>query len=182
MANSGRPYVSAPIEKLEHLFETSIEDANILEEIVRELSFRKTRRARNLLAAVSAKIANFEPEPDGPEAGSEGEILSAEESKDEGAIYGKNDRSENSAGNRSAKEVRFGGDHPPDDRKKPEHLTLIRPVGTPGLPESWVRPLKTDRPLTIPKNAALPEVYVAALTARHVWSCSQGGRGRIRDT
>jgi hypothetical protein len=56
-------------------------------------------------------------------------------------------------------------DQPPDDRKRPEHLSRIRPVGTPGLPQPWFRPLNAGRPLSIPADADLPEIYAAALTA-----------------
>ncbi len=38
-------------------------------------------------------------------------------------------------------------------------------VGTPGLPQPWVRPLNADRPLSIAGDADLPQIYVAALTA-----------------
>ncbi len=56
-------------------------------------------------------------------------------------------------------------DQPPDDRKRPDHLSSIRPVGTRGLPTPWVRALNADNPLNIPPGADLPQVYIVALAA-----------------
>ena len=61
-----------------------------------------------------------------------------------------------------ANEAHPDGPHP-DDRQKPELLTLVRPPGTRGLPDAWQRPLKRDVALQLAANAGLPERFVAAL-------------------
>ena len=56
-------------------------------------------------------------------------------------------------------------EQPPDDRRRPESLSPMRPVGTAGLPAPWVRPLDGNVSLSVPPDADLPHLYSAALSA-----------------
>jgi len=153
MVEVRRPYITSSIEDLEAIFATHPEDLPILSQLVQELSLRKTKRAHRLLALAADRLAGLEPEADGPATASDDELLSAEEGADapEYEEVGKVARDDhiNAAAHERLTEDKVGSDQPPDDRKRPEHLTRIRPVGTPGLPQPWVRPLNADRPLTV---------------------------------
>ena len=67
----------------------------------------------------------------------------------------------------------------PDDRRRPETLTRIRPPGTPGLPTPWVRPLNNNVALALPGNPDLPQEYAAALSAL-IAEIKQTGAGQKR--
>jgi hypothetical protein len=167
MAETVRPYLSLSFEDLEAIFGNHTNDAAVLTQLVQELSFRSTRKARHLLSLVAERLVDLEPEPDGPASASDDELLAAEEeaSENEKAETDRCDTNPNvpQRNRRHAKD--FGSDQPPDDRQRPTHLSRIRPVGTTGLPQSWVRPLNTDRPLSVAADAGLPQTYVVALTA-----------------
>lgn len=169
MADARRPYTSLSIVDLEAIFGAHNQDLIVLTQIVEELSFRKTRRAHRLLALTAERLASLEPEADGPANASDDELLSVEDGTDvpehEVAETAPRDGNISAASQERPTEGKVGSDQPPDDRKRPEHLTRIRPVGTPGLPQPWVRPLNADRPLSVAADADLPQIYVAALTA-----------------
>ncbi len=166
MADAPRPYTSSSIEDLEALYRAHPDDLSVLSRLVQELSFRTTRRSRQLLALAAERLADLEPEPDGPASASDDELLSAEElSNYEGAETKAHADNVNPAAPARLPNDNVGSDEPPDDRKRPERLSRIRPVGTPGLPQPWVRPLNADRRLGVAADADLPQIYVAALVA-----------------
>jgi hypothetical protein len=172
MVEAERPYTSASIEDLEGLFFTQGEEVSVLSQLVEELSHRKTKRARRLLALAAEKLADLEPEADEsiePMA-LDDELLSDEEDwqvpehEDAGnAIRDATVNTPDLAGRPA--DGTAERDQPPDDRKRPERLSSVRPVGTPGLPSPWVRPLHADRPLSIAADADLPQIYAVALAA-----------------
>jgi hypothetical protein len=166
MADALRRYISSSIEDLEALYRAHPDDLNVLSRLVQELSFRTTRRSRQLLALAAERLAGLEPEPDGPTSASDEELLSAEGLSDyEGAETSAPADNVNAAAPARLLKDNVGSDEPPDDRKRPERLSRIRPVGTPGLPQPWVRPLNADRRLGVAADANLPQIYVAALVA-----------------
>ena len=77
MADAKRPYTSLTIEDLVALYRVHSGDFNILSQLVQELSFRTTPKERQLLALAAKRLAEFEPEPDGPENKSDDAFLSA---------------------------------------------------------------------------------------------------------
>jgi len=158
MADAKRPYTSLTIEDLVALYRAHSDDLDILSHLVQELSFRTTPKERQLLAFAAKRLAELEPEPDGPENNSDDALLSA--TLDEG-----NEDPVIMTGPTRLSKTTIGSDHPPDDRRRPERLSRIRPVGTAGLPQAWVRPLKNDRPLNVSPDAEPSQVYVAALVA-----------------
>ena len=166
MIDSQRPYTSLSIEDLEALYAEHSRDVSILSQLVQELSIRKTRRARRLLALVAGSLSKLEPEPEGAEQASSDDAPSAENRpvsiEDEFASYSDYDVSLVSKEPARGKPAT---DQPPDDRKRPERLARIRPLGTPGLPQPWVRPLNRDKELTVAANADFSQVYAAALAA-----------------
>jgi AAA domain/Topoisomerase DNA binding C4 zinc finger/PLD-like domain len=170
MVELRRPHITSSTEDLETIFAAHPEDLLVLSQLVQELSLRKTKRARRLLALAAEKLAGLEPEADGPATASDDKLLSADEEgadapEHEEAGVAARDDNINAGARERPTEDKVGGDQPPDDRKRPEHLARIRPVGTPRLPQPWVRPLNADRPLNVAADADLPQIYVAALTA-----------------
>ncbi|MGH9415705.1 MAG: AAA domain-containing protein [Terriglobales bacterium] len=53
----------------------------------------------------------------------------------------------------------------PSDRGLPPSFTLIRPPGTPGLPDAWNPRLEIGAPLRVPPDSDVPQLYIAALAA-----------------
>jgi len=162
-----RPYVSWSIEHLEAQFEVHRGNLEVVLLLKEELTFRKTKRAQRLLVQVLASIDAFgrdsgeatEPEPvlDSRPVGGVHEVQGSASLED---LF-RDLHVEESAG--SATEATT--EQPPDDRRRPHTLSLIRPLGTPGLPPAFVRPLDTSLNLNIPTDADLPILYVAALSA-----------------
>lgn len=182
-----RPFLSSDIAELEALFASHIRDAAVLRQLAAELTRRQSSRASRLLSKVALELSKYGPEeeplsepigvqtkeeiPIGLEH-TEREIRFAEERQAAGISRG----SSVAAGKhpvldaRGAKpsgttELEGNADIPPDDRKRPARLSLMRPPGTAGLPNSWVRQLSQDLKLNLSKDAGLPEKYCAALSA-----------------
>lgn len=150
----------ARIEHLNDLLIKNPRDRKILCFLLEELARRHTKRARKLLPVVANLLAELEFH--------------------EGKVKGAKCEREYELGNETvpATSTRIGGDEktrvdelyvgdgddrPPDDRKQPKVLSRIRPPGTPGLPDPWVRPLNNNILLSLPENTDLPQVYAAAL-------------------
>jgi hypothetical protein len=165
MTQAGRPYSSFSIEDLEALFAAQGHDVLILSQLVEELSPRKTKRARRLLSLAAKTLSEVEPEGDeSPESNAsyDSETL-------EGEDWGP-PRHQTALNNGPVDEGRSREnipdlEQPPDDRRRPQRLSLIRPVGTPGLPAPWIRTLDASGPLSVAADADLPQIYVAALAA-----------------
>ena len=116
----------------------------MLSQLVEVLSPRRTRRARRLLVSVAERLSEFEPEGDDDHPPQS--IIDDQETGD-----GARDGPKHNEGQHQR-----GSDQPPDDRKRPERLTSIRPVGTPGLPTPWIRPLNTEPPSKHPCGCRPP--------------------------
>src|SRR5260370_4564204 len=162
MTDIRRPYSSLSIEDLETLFAAQSTDVLFLSQLIAELSSHKTKRARLLLAIAARNLAESEfTGDDTPEADSSNIETMYED--DRGTGQHEPTAANNDSGNSDrSKQNSPNGDRPPDDRKRPEHLSSRRWVGTSGIAESWVRPLGTDRRLNISTDADLPQVYIAA--------------------
>jgi hypothetical protein len=162
-----RPYVSLSIEALEALYAEHIEDVSVLSQLVHELSIRTTRRARRLLALAADSLSKLEPETESAVQPSDKET--AAPPVEDGPLSvdadPPSDGGEDSSPQEQPEQAQFFGEQPPDDRKRPERLTRIRPVGTPGLPQPWIRPLSKDKTLAVAADADFPQVYAAALAA-----------------
>lgn len=170
-----RPYLSLGIAELEALFAERAGDVAFLRALATELTHRETNRANRLLSKVAFELskhgAEDEPQPElvGVQIQAEMPLVSSEVVEEEGDA----EPSEAEPRRESLSPARpshFGAasqeqDIPPDDRKRPERLSLIRPPGTSGLPNSWSRKLAQDVTLSVAKDADLPERYCAALAA-----------------
>jgi hypothetical protein len=167
MVEARRPYSALSIETLETLFATQGTDVSFLSQLIAELSSRKTKRARLLLAMAAKNLTEYDSAEDQL---SEPDLPDNETSEDEdweAPDPESTDTAANGNPNNSGrtKQNFSNADKPPDDRKRPERLSSVRPVGTPGLPAPWVRPLNADRSLNIAAGADLPDVYIAPLSA-----------------
>ncbi len=165
-----RPFFQSSIEDLETLFAERSEDIGFLKSLTQELSLRKTKRARRLLDLALVRLLEapntngwVEPNVSGDDLPVMPKDLnsSVNEEIDEDIRAG----DANAYGPKLQTSGTASIAQPPDDRKRPEHSSRIRPLGTPGLPEPWVPALRSDRQLDISANADLPQIYVAALTA-----------------
>lgn len=151
-----RPYLNCSIEDLEHRFAEHRGDMAVLQLLLEELPHRTTKRARRLMAQVAAALAEHSPEDDEPH---EAEAPPPPEPPRATAR-----RSHPQAEPRSL----FGDaaqdfEQPPDDRRRPDRLTRMRPPGVKGVPDPWVRPLGQDLKLEVTADADLPDLYAAAL-------------------
>ena len=156
-----RPFFQSSIEDLEALFAERSEDIDFLTSLVQELSLRKTKRALRLLDLAVVRLLEA---PD--TNGSGGPNVSGDDlpvmPKDQNSAV--NEEIDEDAHADSVKASAFArqisgtasSEQPPDDRKRPEHLSRIRPLGTPGLPEPWTPALRADLQLEISANADLP--------------------------
>lgn len=157
MADSSRPYASYSIKDLETVFNASDCDVTILTRLVHELSIRTVPRARRLLVRAAKRLGDLGSTTDGEDSPSE--------YVDDAPYQGELDWGATEYASAGPTSGDVGDiDQPPDDRKRPKHLSRIRPLGTPGLPAPWSRPLRVDRSLAVAPNADLPQVY-AALSA-----------------
>jgi ssDNA-binding Zn-finger/Zn-ribbon topoisomerase 1 len=160
-----RPYVSWPIERLESIFESEGGDQAVHSQLKEELSFRTTRRALRLLARVNERIADLDTEEPAESEGDvegtgfdEGDADEATPSFNDPQSYG--EEPPGSSGGESADR-----EQPPDDRRRPQILSTIRPVGTSGLPPPWIRPLDGNLSLHVPGEVDLPQLYATAISA-----------------
>jgi hypothetical protein len=156
-----RPYLQRGIAELQQLFASHRNDAAVLQKLVEESAHRKTSTARALMTKILSRIGEIEDGSDTNET-----AISAFQGQDEEQPLS----SENQVPHEAAKEVQrlrgtsgltrprtprsyelFGSETEvygpiPDDRKRPDQLTLTRPPGTRGLPDPYVRPLKREHP------------------------------------
>lgn len=181
MSEARRPYAASSINDLEAIFGSHPEDLAVLSLLVEELSHRKTQRARHLLALVAERLANLEPEADDAvePGGLDDDLPSTEEDPDTSERENMGTRVGEENVKAAAAKPPADSDQPPDDRKRPERLSLVRPVGTPGLPEPRAYSLKAGRPLGVPTDADLPQIYAAALAAL-IFEIKTTGAGQKR--
>jgi hypothetical protein len=163
-------YVS--IEHLADILKKNPRDHGTLCILLDELARRHTKRARKLLAIVRKLLAELES----------GEAkVKAVQAERERELSNDPDPAKTSmggdatSGTDGSREI-DGNCRPPDDRKQPKVLTRIRPPGTPGLPDPWIRPLNDNISLGLPQNADLPQIYAAAL-ARLISEVKRTGAG-----
>jgi len=162
-----RPYISWSIQHLEAQFEVHRGNLEVLLLLKEELTFRKTKRGQKLLAQVLASMEAFErgsgeaTEPERvlvlPPGGRDDEVQASASGEDSITDFRVGESLRCATGATT--------DQPPDDRRCPPTLSLIRPLGTLGLPLAWVRPLDAGSNLNLPSDADLPLFYVAALSA-----------------
>ena len=165
-----RPYMSWSVDKLEALFESKSGAPEVVSQIKEELSFRTTKRAQRLLEQVNQNLAPkgaevpTEHETDGEVAEPDKENDEFEEEADQEVDqpFGSGTQQEMPDALNNATS---NGDQPPDDRNRPQTLSQIRPLGTGGLPQPWIRPLDQDLTLRLPSDADVPQIYCAALAA-----------------
>jgi hypothetical protein len=155
MVDSRRPFASYSIEDLETVFSAPHRDVAILTLLVQELSVRKLPRARRLLVRAAKKLSDFDSQAGGDGAPSTfvDDAPPQEEASCDAIEYESvrptvNDDPVNAANPRGERrDDTIDRDRPPDDRKRPECLTRVRPLGTLGLPPPWVRLLDANREL-----------------------------------
>jgi hypothetical protein len=145
--------------------------------VVRELSKRKTPEVRQFLELAKKRLLELKLSDDEPVENEGYEEVGNGEGYEE---VGDGEESTSdlrnkepiivSVGNKNSSQTRskprvVSSEEPPDDIKKPKQLSRVRPVGTPGLPPAWMRPLDTGITLNVPADADLPQIYAAALSA-----------------
>lgn len=157
-----RPYSKLSIEALEQMFSDNSRDRNTLDRLLKELDHRGTKRARRLTESVKESINALSPA---------GQKKKRSDSKRRAAK--KLNKTKDSANNTKKtlpKAETYKGnstdpDQPPDDRRCPDHLTAVRPLGVSGVPSAWEPPLAQDIQLDVPPDAKLPDIYISALGA-----------------
>lgn len=154
-----RPHFHKGIADLQNLFAANINNKSILQELLQELAYRKTPQARTLMKKILARLERISAEDSEPAIDSDNAIQRPEEvfESEPTDIYGP----------------------APDDQKRPQQLSQIRPLGTPGLPDAYVRPLKREVSLNLPPNADLPDRFVAAI-AELIREMKKTGAGQRR--
>jgi ssDNA-binding Zn-finger/Zn-ribbon topoisomerase 1 len=185
-----RPYLQKDIAELQRLFAWHRDDVAVLQDLLAELGHRRAGSARNLMSQILSRIDEIEPESESDRENGEPEIRYTHDWGTWGfrGEYGKQTVSSKSQiANETANKVQaprattgsirtstpqhyelFGSETEaygpiPDDRERPDRLALIRPPGTRGLPDAYVRPLKREVALNLPPDADLPDRFIAAL-------------------
>jgi ssDNA-binding Zn-finger/Zn-ribbon topoisomerase 1 len=154
----GRPHFHKGIAHLRRLFASNENSFSILQELSEELAHRKTPDARSLMKDVLARLEGIDQHTEDPDIDYDDEPSRSEE------LFGNKTES-------------YGPI--PDDQKRPDRLSRIRPPGTPGLPDAYVRPLKQEVTLNLPVNADLPDRFIAAL-AELIREIKRTGSGQKR--
>lgn len=161
-----RPLINAGIDELREILGTYGDSETVLEQLYAELTHRKTKGARALMAQVSQRLADLE----------DGDVVDEPGVVDDGppklaAKPGETDV-------QSPIEPSPLKPHP-DDQKRPKRLTLMRPPGTAGLKDAYQKKLKPDVTLPVGDDTDLPELYVAALNAL-IAEIKKSGSGQKR--
>lgn len=157
-----RPHFHRRVADLQRVFASSRNDTSILQELLEELAHCRTSDARALLQKVSVRLEELEARE--PEEGTDAEIQSGDSTEHSGELF--------------ASETESYGPIP-DDQKRPDRLSRIRPPGTAGLPNAYVRPLKREVSLNLPVNADLPDRFIAAV-AELIREIKRTGSGQKR--
>lgn len=160
-----RPYISSSIKKLEELFQQRKGSREtVLRDLLQELRYRKTKRARRLLERVTKKLTKHasddsertcqdEDDPDlFHEPSSKPGLTDDSAQSRAGPHYGESESVADSDSNL-----------PPDDVKRPDRLQRMRPPGTSGLPDPWIRKLDQSLELSVGRDADRLDVYIEAL-------------------
>ena len=138
-----RPHSQKSNAGLKQFFLTHQDNVMVLQELLEELAHRRTPSARSLMTEIIARINEIEMRRH-DRAGQSAHTIPPPN----GELFGSETESDG---------------HMPDDRERPSQLTLIRPPGTTGLPDAYVRPLKREVSLGLSANADLPDRFIAAL-------------------
>jgi hypothetical protein len=154
----GWPHFHKGIADLRRLSASNENNVSILQELLEELAHRKTPDARALMKDVLARLEEIAPHAEDPD-------------------FDHNDKPWRSAELFGSETEAYGPI--PDDQKRPDRLSRIRPPGTPGLPDAYVRPLKREVSLNLPANADLPDRFIAAL-AELIREIKRTGSGQKR--
>ena len=169
---------------LKRLFELHQDDAPLLQELLEELAFRKKADSRSLMARVLARLQEIEQQlryrreftelKNGGISNSPADAPSAPEQTGDSTA----------PSSPLPRHDLFGIDTIsygplPDDRDRPKRLSGIRPLGTKGLPDAYVRPLKKQISLDVPTNADIPDRFIVALNAL-VGEMKRTGAGQKR--
>ena len=168
-----RPFFKYSARQLEELFDTDSHSPATLKLLKEELGHRTTNKAKGLLVRVeeAMKVAGgqevrkqSEPIVTPAEPAQLQLVQIPDQSQD--GVYEEDDgdstvpeSSRKKIGNRTDASVS------PDDIKKPDILTSMRPTGTRGLPEAYVRQLRQDINLRVNHDANVVDLYIAAVGA-----------------
>ena len=185
-----RLHIQKGIAELRQLSVDNWNDLSFLQELLEELAHRKTHAARSLMSEILVQIDRIDQQSKLEEDFSESEVQTREDDRTRGfernyeeqlidsqrpvthefsrgvpnrsytskSRHSTSTRSDESFGSKTAV---YG--NMPDDRERPDQLTSIRPLGTTGLPDEYVRPFKREVSLDVSANADLPERFIAAL-------------------
>lgn len=158
-----RPHSQKSNAELQQFFVTNQDNVMVLQELLEELAHRRTPSARSLMTDIIARINEIEMRHR-DRAG-----LPAQTSAPPNVeLFGSESETEAEA-----------EEHIPDDRERPSQLTLIRPVGTSGLPDAYVWPLKREVSLGLSADADLPDRFIVALREL-IREIEQTGSGQQR--
>ena len=171
-------------------------DMALLQELLEELVHRRTRSARSLMTEILAGIDDIGPQTEEHERGTQPQAEYRDHERDQtvspsghvaNAATKRVPHHDHAAQPAHANSPRADGldrsetevyGNIPDDRERPDQLTLIRPLGTKGLPDEYVRPLKREIALDLSADADLPERFIVALQEliREIKKTGQGQR------
>jgi hypothetical protein len=187
-----RRYLNKSTAELQKIFESHQSGAATLQELLEELAFRRTASSRSLMGKVVARLQEIEQQPgtdqpkrtnefgneragDDPAVPSDDLGHSASTPRDAGGTICPSEPSASEKHTIPATPPRLppvpelfdieteAYGPPPDDRDRPERLSVIRPSGTKGLPDAYVRLLKREIALNVLANADIPDHFIAAL-------------------
>ena len=195
-----RPHIQKRIFELRQLYEENQNDVVLLQEVLEELSHRKTRKnARSLRIAILAQIDKIHQRSENDERYSSSEARYRNDNRTSGLERNHDEQRVLTEGRAANEATRRRLNHnrtsesgrttstrsaevygqTPDDRKRPKKFTLIRPLGTKGLPNEHVQPLKREVALDLSANADLPERFTVALQEL-IYEIKKAGEGQKR--
>jgi hypothetical protein len=165
-----RPYIGSSTSDLQALFTVNQDNLDLLEDMLYELGFRKTKGARQLIVQIAQRIADLRDDDeadvfeDAFRADADSECDLGEENKDPNIEEGKQP-AEGTWSSGLFVPASQDSELPPDDIQRPDHLSRIRPPGTSGLPAAYQKILDQDFSLSFPEGAELVDRYISALGA-----------------
>lgn len=178
-----RPLFRCSAKDLEDLFKEKGHDASVLNLLMEELGHRSTGRALNLLASVKARLVAPGPQNDHAAAvrvaapvSNSRDPVKVEPPEEVDGVF--DEDAPNEPEPRTTRAGRANDGFSPNDLEMPAVLTKMRPVGTAGLPNPYVRQRANDVALNV-QSVDIVDHYIAALAAL-ILEMKKAGAGQRR--
>jgi hypothetical protein len=160
-----RPYFTKSLADLEQIFASCGGDKTTLKELQTELEHRDRPAAKRLLAAVELRMTTSDSDDN---SASEPELAGQAQDRPRKARLETDSRVASAKPRGNLNGELFGTEteslgNQPDDRERPQQLSRIRPPGTKNLPDAYEHKRSRELALTLPEDAMLPDIYIAAL-------------------